>query len=165
MATAVDPDLALFAAWYRGEEDKARQAKKAARDERKAADEANKLEAAKRDAAAEVKRLRNDPKATPEQRAAADEAYKAALAAVVAAETGEAPAWAPPVPEPEELVEAEATSEGPGGDLSDDSESDAPDAPAEGDATDDELAAEAEVVDEPQAEIEPQVEVEPSAEG
>ena len=37
--------------------------------------------------------------ATPEQRAAAEAAYREALAAVVAAETGEAPTWAPPAEE------------------------------------------------------------------
>ena len=60
MAATIDPDLELFAAWYRGEEQKARDAKKAARDERKKADEATALVKAKEAAAAEVKRLRGN---------------------------------------------------------------------------------------------------------
>lgn len=92
-------DLELFAQFVRSEEKKERDAKKAARDERRQADEHNKLVKAKEDAAALVKRLRSSERATAEEKAEADAAYKAALAAVVAAETGESPTWAPPVPE------------------------------------------------------------------
>lgn len=104
-----DPaDLELFASFVRSEEQKERDAKKAARDERRKADEQNKLVKAKEDAAALVKRLRGSEHATAEQKAEADAAYKAALAAVVAAETGEAPAWAPPPAEPEPEPDAES---------------------------------------------------------
>jgi hypothetical protein len=106
-------DLELFASFVRDEEKKERDAKKAARDERRQADELTKLVKAKEDAAALVKRLRGSDRATAEQKTEADAAYKAALAAVVAAETGEAPTWAPPVEaEPEPEVEVEAASDG-----------------------------------------------------
>ena len=56
-------------------------------------------------------------RATAEQKAEADAAYKTALAAVVAAETGETPTWAPAVEiadaEPEAANEPEAPSEDP----------------------------------------------------
>lgn len=100
-----DPaDLELFASFVRSEEQKERDAKKAARDERRQADEHARLVKAKEDAAALVKRLRGSDRATAEQKAEADAAYKAALAAVVATETGEAPAWAP-TPEAETPAE------------------------------------------------------------
>lgn len=90
-----DPALAAFASFVRGEEAKEREAKRAAKRERAEAEAHDRLVAAKDAAAAEVKRLR-DRNAPAEQRAAADAAYREALAAVVAAETGTAPAWAPP---------------------------------------------------------------------
>ena len=109
-ARPVDPDLALCASWMRGEEQKERDARKSARDARKVADEQSQLVKAKEAAAAEVKRLRGSDRATAAERAAADDAYKAALAAVVAAETGEAPTWAPaPAPEVETQGEPEGT--------------------------------------------------------
>lgn len=100
-------DLELFAEFVRAEEQKERDAKKAARDERRKADEQSQLVKAKEEAAALVKRLRGSDRATAEQKAEADAAYKAALAAVVAAETGETPTWAP-APEAEPEAEAEA---------------------------------------------------------
>ncbi len=104
-------DLAAFSNFIRSQEQAERDAKKAARDERRKADDRNRLVKAKEDAAAEVKRLRTREGASAEQKAAADEAYKAALAAVVAAETGEAPAWAPaPAPEAEVEVEVEVVA-------------------------------------------------------
>lgn len=107
-----DPaDLELFASFVRSEEQKERDAKKAAREQRRQVDEQAQLVKTKEDAAALVKRLRASDHATAEQKAEADAAYKAALAAVVAAETGEAPAWAPPAPEPEAAPEREAEAE------------------------------------------------------
>lgn len=108
---AVDPALSAFASFVRNEEQQERDAKKQARAERQKADAANRLVAAKDAAAAEVKRLRNRTGVSPEERAAADQAYRDALAAVVAAETGEAPAWAPPTPEPEPEPEPQAEAE------------------------------------------------------
>lgn len=113
-----DPaDLELFASFVRSEEQKERDAKKAARDERRKAEEQSQLVKAKEDAAALVKRLRGSDRATAEQKAEADAAYKTALAAVVAAETGETPTWAPAVEiadaEPEAATESEAPSEDP----------------------------------------------------
>jgi len=107
-------DLELFAQFVRTEERKERDAKKAARDERRQADEHNQLVKAKEDAAALVKRLRGSDRATAEQKAEADAAYKAALAAVVAAETGASPTWAPePEPAPQAPVDADAADEAP----------------------------------------------------
>ena len=107
-------DLELFAQFVRTEERKERDAKKAARDERRQADEHNQLVKAKEDAAALVKRLRGSDRATAEQKAEADAAYKTALAAVVAAETGASPTWAPePEPAPQAPVDADAADEAP----------------------------------------------------
>ncbi len=109
-ATAgVDPDVALFASYVRAEQDRERQAKRAAREERRQADQAASLMAAKDAAAAEVKRLRGAGGVNAEQRAAAESAYREALAAVVATETGETPTWAPePVPADEPTPTATA---------------------------------------------------------
>ena len=129
MSTELDPNVVLFAAWVKAEEGKERDAKKAARKAREAEKAERAVVDTKDAAAAEVKRLRNDPKATPEARAEADAAYRSALAAVVVAETGEAPDWAPPAPEPEAEAppaEAEAASE-----PADDAEA----SPAEAEAT------------------------------
>jgi hypothetical protein len=95
---AVDPDVARFASWVRAEQDRERAEKRAERDQRRQADELARLRVAKDDAAALVKRLRASSRATPAERAAADEAYRVALAALVAAETGATPSWAPPEP-------------------------------------------------------------------
>jgi len=110
VAEANPADLELFASFVRAEEQQERDAKKAARDERRKADELDQLTKAKEDAAAQVKRLRGNDRATAEQKTEADGAYKVALAAVVAAETGETPAWAPPAPAPEEAHETEGES-------------------------------------------------------
>lgn len=97
----IDPDVALFASYMRDEEQRERDAKRAAREARRQADAAQGLAATKDVAAAEVKRLRGRQGVSAEQRAAADAAYRDALAAVVGAETGATPAWAPPSPSPE----------------------------------------------------------------
>ena len=89
MAATVDPNVVLFAAWVKANEDKEREAKAAARESQRKADAENALVAAKDAAAAEVKRLRTSDKATAADRAAAEAAYRDALAAVVAAESGE----------------------------------------------------------------------------
>jgi colicin import membrane protein len=140
-------DLELFASFVRSEEQKERDAKKAARDQRRQADERNQLVKAKEDAAALVKRLRGSDRATAEQKAEADAAYKAALAAVVAAETGEAPAWAPPPTE--ESAESAAADE-----------ADEADAAQEGAEAQDEAAE----VDEADAAAEPGADAAPGAE-
>ena len=104
-------DLELFAAFVRSEEQAERTAKTEARAQRRQADEVGRLQKAKEAAAAEVKRLRASDRATAEEKAAADAAYKAALAAVVAAETGEAPTWAPPPTDAAEPATPEAPEE------------------------------------------------------
>lgn len=118
-AGGVDPDVALFAQWMREEDHKEREARRQAKEARRLEEAARALTAAKDAAAAEVKRLRASPSATAEQRAAADAAYRDALATVVAAETGEAPAWAPdPVTghvEHDTDADAEAESTGEAG--------------------------------------------------
>ncbi len=98
-SAGVDPNVALFASYMRDGEQRERKAKKAAREDRLKAEAAASLVAVKDAAAAEVKRLRGREGVSAEQRGAADAAYRDALAAVVAAETGEAPAWAPPAQE------------------------------------------------------------------
>ncbi|MBA3282523.1 MAG: hypothetical protein H0U29_09860, partial [Acidimicrobiia bacterium] len=105
VGSGVDPDLALFASYVRDEEQREREEKKAAREARRQADTDRQLVAAKDTAAAEVKRLRGREGVSAEQRATADATYRDALAAVVAAETGSVPAWAPPA-EPEDAGEA-----------------------------------------------------------
>lgn len=103
----VDPALAAFASFIRSEEEQERAGRKAAKQARAAEQEAVNLVKAKDDAAANLKQLQSRSGVSPEERAAAEEAYRRALAAVVAAETGEAPAWAPPAPEPEPEAEPE----------------------------------------------------------
>lgn len=105
VASGVDPDLALFASYVRDEEQRERDEKRAAREARRQADADKQLVAVKDSAAAEVKRLRGRAGVSAEQRAAADADYRDALAAVVAAETGAVPAWAPPT-EPGDTGEA-----------------------------------------------------------
>lgn len=117
-------DLALFASFVRSEERKERDAKHAAKEERRKVGEHQRLIQAKDDAAALVKRLRGSERATAEEKAAADLAYKEALAALVAHETGTAPEWAPPAPEPEPEAAAEPDA---------DAEPDAEDIPDAGD--------------------------------
>lgn len=137
---ASEADLELFASFVKAEERKEREAKAAAKAERRQADEHARLVTAKEDAAALVKRLRSSDRATAEEKAAADAAYKAALAAVVAAETGEAPTWAPPAP---------AADEGDGSEPSAASEDEAAEAAEEpSEPTEDEGAADAD--DDPQ---------------
>ena len=102
----VDPALAHFASYVRGEEQRERDTKRAAREDREKANAADLLVASKDAAAADVKRLRGREGVSAEQRAAADAAYRDALAALVASETGEAPAWAPPSIESENQAEA-----------------------------------------------------------
>jgi len=110
-STAIDPDVALFASYMREQADKEKADKRAAREARAEADQVQTLVAAKDAAAAEVKRLRGREGVSAEERTAADVAYREALAAVVAAETGEAPTWAPPAPpDPEPAAEADAES-------------------------------------------------------
>lgn len=106
----VDPNLALFASYVREDREKERAAKQAARAERRKEEEAATLVAAKDAAAAEVKRLRSRTGVSPEERVAAEAAYRDALAAVVATETGEAPAWAPERPPEPAPVEADETT-------------------------------------------------------
>ncbi len=98
----VDPNLALFAAWSRDEEKRERDERRAAKALRDQERKAQDLVRAKDGAAADLKRVRQSPRSTAEEKAAADAAYRQALAAVVAAETGEAPAWAPGEPAPAE---------------------------------------------------------------
>ncbi|MCU1454803.1 MAG: hypothetical protein JWN46_2949 [Acidimicrobiales bacterium] len=98
----VDPDVALFAARVRAQQERERAEKRAARDERHRAGEHERLLAAKDAAAGELKRLRRQDSASAEQVALADAAYRSALAALLTHETGQAPAWAPaPAPEPD----------------------------------------------------------------
>lgn len=68
----------------------------------------------------------------PEERAAAEEAYRRALAAVVAEETGEAPDWAPPSPEPTEDAPEPAEEPPAATDDAPDASADAPDPTGEG---------------------------------
>lgn len=124
-----DPALAAFAAFVRGEEEKEREAKRSAKRERAEADAYGKLLAAKDAAAATVKRLR-DRGVPAQKRAAADLDYREALAAVVAAETGAAPTWAPAPTEGEdegaviEATEAAAEDETDATDPADDAPAD-----------------------------------------
>lgn len=136
----VDPNLALFAAWSRQEDERERESRRAAKrvkdEERKAQD----LAKAKDSAAAELKRIRNDGRATAEQKTAADTAYREALAAVVAIETGTTPEWAPPAAAPEEVSSGDDASEAPddGGDAASEAPETEPAEPAaEASATDD----------------------------
>lgn len=118
----VAADLEVFAAFVREGEQREREAKAAARAERRAANERRSLEQAKDEAAATLKRLRGRSGVSSEERQAAEEAYRRALAAVVAAESGETPEWAPPAEETAEdpappsagddLPDADATTDG-----------------------------------------------------
>ncbi|MBX3286375.1 MAG: hypothetical protein KF703_13585 [Actinobacteria bacterium] len=108
MAKEIDPDVARFAAYVREQEQREKASKRAEREARQQADATKALVAAKDAAAAEVKRLRSRQGVSAEERAAADAAYREALAAVVAAETGTAPAWAPPPGEAEPTDDAAA---------------------------------------------------------
>lgn len=99
-SATIDPNVALFASYVEDDRRRARDAKREAREQRRRADDAKRLVDAKDAAAAELKRLRSRGGASAEDRAAAEAAYRDALAAVVEAETGTPPAWAPPPPEP-----------------------------------------------------------------
>jgi len=93
---AVDPNVALFAARVREEQERKKAEKRAAREARRAIEEHQRLVDAKEAAAAELKRLRRQGGAGAERVARADAVYRAALAALITNETGEAPPWAPP---------------------------------------------------------------------
>jgi hypothetical protein len=96
---AVDPNVALFAARVREEQAREKAEKRAAREARRAVEEHQRLVDAKEAAAAELKRLRRQGGAGAERVARADAVYRAALAALITNETGEAPPWAPTVDE------------------------------------------------------------------
>src|SRR6478609_8241073 len=93
----VDPNVALFAARVREEQAREKAEKRAAREARRAVEEHQRLVDVKEAAAAELKRLRRQGGAGAERVARADAAYRAALAALITNETGEAPPWAPPI--------------------------------------------------------------------
>jgi len=97
---AVDPNVALFAARVREEEAREKAEKRAAREARRAVEEHQRLVDAKEAAADELKRLRRRGGAGAERVAQADAVYRAALAALITNETGEAPSWAPAIEEP-----------------------------------------------------------------
>lgn len=107
-APSIDPNVALFASYVEDDRRRARDAKREAREQRRMAEDAKRLVDAKDAAAAELKRIRSRGGASAEDRAAAEAAYRDALAAVVEAETGAAPAWAPPPPEPDAVDPAES---------------------------------------------------------
>jgi hypothetical protein len=111
----VDPDVARFAAALkesaRREAEAKRQAAEARQRAEQVAAEAERVKDLERAKDAAASRLR-DARRSGRGVAEAEAAYKAALAAVVAAETGERPAWAPDEPEPEtgeQPAEPEAT--------------------------------------------------------
>lgn len=142
VAPSIDPNVALFASYVEDDRRRARDAKREAREQRRAADESKRLVETKDAAAAELKRIRSRGGASAEDRAAAEAAYRDALAAVVEAETGSAPAWAPPPAASVEPAEAEGSdpAEVPGGDpapTSDDGADaeEAVESPAAGDAS------------------------------
>jgi len=112
---AVDPNVALFAARVRDEQAREKAEKRAAREARRAAEEHQRLVDAKEAAADELRRLRRQGGAGAERIAQADAAYRAALAALITNETGEAPPWAPATEEPtdEPGAEAPTADEGP----------------------------------------------------
>lgn len=112
-AKGVDPNLALFASWVRDEEKRERDERRSAKAVKDEERKAQELVRAKDDAAADLKRLRNSSRATAEEKAAAEAKYREALAAVVTAETGEAPEWAPPPsgPTADDVAVDESTSE------------------------------------------------------
>jgi len=95
-AEGVDPNVALFAQWATSEREREKAAQREAQNARRQAKAAEELTSNKQKAAAELKRLRASPNATAEQKAEAEAAYRAALAAVVEAETGAPPSWSPP---------------------------------------------------------------------
>ena len=91
----VDPDVALFAKLVREDEEAERRAADDQRRRRDEAERGERLRSAKDDAARHLKDLRakGAPVATV---AEAEAAYRAALAEVVAMESGQRPAWALP---------------------------------------------------------------------
>ncbi len=122
----VDPDVAEFAARIRQQQVAGRDQKRAERESRRRAEEHQRLAAAKDAAAADVKRLRTQPRVTPSQTAEADAAYRAALGRLIEYETGDPPAWAASAApaadptarrgpdEPGEAIDGGAGSEGAG---------------------------------------------------
>lgn len=91
----VESDLSVFAGRVVAEKARRRDDQRARREAKRHAEDRARLLAAKDAAAAGVKRLRGRDGISAVQRAEADAAYRDALAAVVAAETGQAPSWAP----------------------------------------------------------------------
>jgi hypothetical protein len=101
----VDPEVALFAQRAKEERERRKAEQRAEAERRKHEAEHQRLIAAKDDAVAKVKELRRRDRVPPGATAEADAAYKAALAALIEFETGEAPPWAAtdaPAPEPED---------------------------------------------------------------
>ena len=94
-ATRTDPSVAALASFLQAEADENRDARKAAKAQRAAAEQRDRLERGKDAAAAELKRLRATSGVTAEQRAAAEDRYRRALAAVIEADTGQVPHWSP----------------------------------------------------------------------
>lgn len=110
----VEANLALFASYVKDDRAKAKAARKAEQQARKEADAARKVVDDKDAAAARLKAIRSRSGVSAEERSEAEEAYRRALAAVVAAETGEAPAWAPETePEPETADNPEGAEPSP----------------------------------------------------
>ncbi len=101
---AVESDLSVFAGRVAAEKARRRDDQRAKREAKRHAEDLARLVAAKDVAAGAVKRLRGRDGVTAAQRTEADAAYRNALAAVVAVETGQAPAWAvvPTEPDPED---------------------------------------------------------------
>ncbi len=93
-AIPVDPDVARFVTRTREQQAAERERKRAKRERRQRAEEHQRRMATKDAAVAEVKRLRAGARSTAEQIATADAAYRAALADLIAFETGVTPAWA-----------------------------------------------------------------------
>ena len=126
-AEGVDPNVALFAQWATSEREREKAAQREAQNARRQAKAAEELTSNKQKAAAELKRLRASPNATAEQKAEA--AYRAALAAVVEAETGAPPSWSPPPAVGDETPSVTSDEQsGNAGPPSSPDEGDAPDA-------------------------------------
>jgi hypothetical protein len=98
----VDPDVARFAQRLQASKDAERAAQRAARDDRRRQDEHARLVSAKDAAAAQVRAVRARPSPSADDVQAAEAAYRAALGALVASETGQQPAWAPPPAAPDD---------------------------------------------------------------
>ena len=94
---AIDPDVARFVTRERQQQAAQQELKRAKREARQKAEEHQRLVVAKDAAASEVKRLRSLSNVPDGDAAKADLAYRDALAALIASETGSAPAWASPI--------------------------------------------------------------------